>query len=86
MQQKDQKPRPAPRHRHPVPVELEATTTVLEPADAACNYRARPGDKIGEAVSKQVDLIPAKLIVHRTVVFRTTTKAIPLTVMPLRKA
>ncbi len=59
-----------------MPVELEAITTVQEPADAAWKYRAKPGDKIGEEVSQQVDLIPAKLIVRRTVLFRTTTKAI----------
>lgn len=55
------------RQRRPVPVELEVITTVLEPADAACEHCGKLGDKIGEEVSEQVDLIPAKLIVRRTV-------------------
>ena len=39
----------------------------MEPADAACEHCGRLGDKIGEEVGEQVDLIPAKLIVRRTV-------------------
>ena len=65
-QKEDQKSR-RPRLRRPVPVELEVITTVLEPAEAACQYCGKLGDKIGEEVSEQVDLIPAKLIVRRTV-------------------
>jgi len=65
-QKEDNKPRRR-RQRRPLPVELEVITTVLEPADAACEHCGKLGDKIGEEVSEQVDLIPAKLIVRRTV-------------------
>lgn len=75
-EQKEDKKLRRPRQRRPLPVELEVMTTVLEPADAACPHCGKLGDKIGEEVSEQVDLIPAKLIVRRTVLFRTTTKAI----------
>jgi transposase len=63
----EQKQDKKPRRRRPVPVELEVITTVLEPADAACEHCGKLGNKIGEEVSEQVDLIPAKLIVRRTV-------------------
>jgi len=65
-QKEDNQPRRR-RQRRPLPVELEVITTVLEPAEAACKYCGKLGDKIGEEVSEQVDLIPAKLIVRRTV-------------------
>jgi len=65
-QKEDNKPRRR-RQRRPLPVELEVITTMLEPADAACEHCGKLGDKIGEEVSEQVDLIPAKLIVRRTV-------------------
>ncbi len=65
-QKEDNQPRRR-RQRRPLPVELEVITTVLEPADAACEHCGKLGDKIGEEVSEQVDLIPAKLIVRRTV-------------------
>ena len=60
---------PPRRQRKPrqIPVHLEVQTTVLEPAEAACEHCGRLGDKIGEEVSEQVDLIPARLIVRRTV-------------------
>ncbi len=66
-EQKEDKKLRRPRQRRPLPVELEVMTTVLEPADAACPHCGKLGDKIGEEVSEQVDLIPAKLIVRRTV-------------------
>ncbi len=64
----EEKPKPK-RKRKPrqIPVNLEVQTTVLEPTDAACEHCGRLGDKIGEEVSEQVDLIPARLIVRRTV-------------------
>ena len=40
---------------------------MLEPENAACEQCGQLGDKIGEEVSEQVDLIPARLIVRRTV-------------------
>ncbi len=55
------------RKRRQVPVHLEVQTTVLEPTDPACEHCGQLGDKIGEEVSEQVDLIPARLIVRRTV-------------------
>ena len=57
------------RKRKPrqIPVNLEVQTRVLEPTDAACEHCGRLGDPIGEEVSEQVDLIPARLIVRRTV-------------------
>lgn len=63
----EKKKKPRRRGRRALPVELEVTTTVLEPTDAACDLCGKLGDKIGEEVSEQVDLIPAKLIVRRTV-------------------
>jgi transposase len=53
--------------RHPLPVHLEVHTTVLEPEQAQCPHCGRLGDPIGQEVSEQVDLIPAKLVVRRTV-------------------
>lgn len=64
---KEDKPPRRRRGRRPVPVDLEVITTVLEPVDAACGQCGQLGDKIGEEVSEQVDLIPAKLVVRRTV-------------------
>lgn len=66
QEQKEPK-KPRRRGRRPLPVDLEVITTVLEPTDAACEHCGKLGDKIGEEVSEQVDLIPAKLIVRRTV-------------------
>ena len=66
-EQKEDKKSWRPRPRRPLPIELEVITTVLEPAEAACKYCGKLGDKIGEEISEQVDLIPAKLIVRRTV-------------------
>jgi len=37
-----------PRRRRRVPVELEVITTVLEPADAACEHCGKLGNKIGD--------------------------------------
>ena len=48
-----------------VPVEMEVQTTVLEPP--ACSKCGEHGVEIGREVSEQVDLIPAKLILRRTV-------------------
>jgi len=63
----DHKPRRRRGGRHGLPMHLEVQTTVLEPEHARCEECGRLGDKIGEEVSEQVDLIPAKLIVRRTV-------------------
>ena len=53
--------------RHPMPVHLEVQTTVLEPADANCEHCGTLGTEIGREVSEEINLIPAKLIVRRTV-------------------
>ena len=50
-----------------VPVHLEVETTILEPTDPPCAECGKMGEEIGREVSEQVDLIPAKLIVRRTV-------------------
>lgn len=65
----DTKEPPKRRKRTPrqIPVHLEVQTTVLEPTEAPCTQCGAMGDKIGEEVSEQVDLIPARLIVRRTV-------------------
>ena len=56
-----------PRQPRQIPVNLEVQTSVLEPVGAVCEHCGRLGDKIGQEVSEQVDLIPARLIVRRTV-------------------
>ncbi len=56
-----------PREPRRVPVHLEVQTTVLEPTDPACEHCGQLGEKISEEVSEQVDSIPARLIVRRTV-------------------
>jgi len=66
-EQKEKKPPRRRGKRREIPVDLEVITTVLEPESAACEQCGQLGDKIGEEVSEQVDLIPARLIVRRTV-------------------
>ena len=53
--------------RHPLPVQLETQTVALEPSSTICPHCGRPQQKIGEEVSEEIDLIPAKLIRRRTV-------------------
>src|SRR6266849_2977492 len=53
--------------RHPLPVHLAVQTTVLEPEQANCEYCGQLGQEIGRETTEQIDLIPAKLIVRRTV-------------------
>jgi len=59
-------PRRKPRTRQ-MPANLEVQTTVLEPTEPPCAQCGRMGQEIGREVSEQVDLIPAKLILRRTV-------------------
>jgi len=66
-EQKEDKPPRRRGGRRKIPVHLEVITTVLEPENAACEQCGQLGDPIGEEVSEQVDLIPARLIVRRTV-------------------
>lgn len=63
-------PEPPPRRQsrtRQIPANLEVQTTVLEPTDPPCAQCGRMGQEIGREVSEQVDLIPAKLILRRTV-------------------
>lgn len=63
-----QRRRPQPA-RHPVPPVLETETVTLEPAagEKHCPHCGHPKQKIGEEVTEEIDLIPAKLIRRRTV-------------------
>jgi transposase len=58
------KPRP---RRHPLPVAMETETVILEPESTICPHCGTPGQCIGEEVSEEFDLIPARLIRRRTV-------------------
>ena len=60
-------PRRKKRRRREVPVTLEVQTTVLEPTDAPCPECGQMGEEIGRETREEVDLIPARLIVRRTV-------------------
>ena len=53
--------------RHPLPAHLEVQTTVLEPEQPNCQYCGQLGQEIGREQTEQIDLIPAKLIIRRTV-------------------
>jgi len=58
--------RPRPQ-RHPLPPLLETVTVTLEPERQTCPHCGVEGQRIGEEVSEEFDLIPAKLIRRRTV-------------------
>jgi transposase len=70
-ERRDQRKRRVARRppRHPVPPVLETETVVLEPAqeEKLCLHCGRQKQHIGEEVSEETDLIPAKLIRRRTV-------------------
>lgn len=55
------------RPRHPLPVALETETVTLEPESKICPCCGAEQQRIGEEVSEEFDLIPAKLIRRRTV-------------------
>jgi transposase len=60
-----QRPR---RRRHPLPEHLERQTVVLEPEGLApCEHCGCPPGRIGEEVSEELEYVPAKLVVRRTV-------------------
>ena len=67
-ERRDQRRRRAERRppRHPVPPVLETETVTLEPAaeEKLCPHCGRPKQRIGEEVSEETDLVPAKLIGH----------------------
>jgi transposase len=55
------------RNRRPLPDHLETETVTIEPELKLCPCCGKPLQKIGEEVSEEIDLIPAKLIRRRTV-------------------
>jgi len=55
------------RTRHPLPVEMETETVTIEPDLVACPCCGKMPGRIGEEVSEEIDLIPARLIRRRTV-------------------
>lgn len=55
------------RPRHVLPVVLETETTTLEPENKTCPRCGAEPQRMGEEVSEEFDLIPAKLIRRRTV-------------------
>jgi transposase len=68
-ERRDQGRRRAQRRppRHPLPAVLETQTVTLEPPRTLCPHCGSPPQKIGEEISEEIDLIPAKLIRRRTV-------------------
>ncbi len=55
------------RKRRPLPEHLETETVILEPEVTICPCCGKPLQKIGEEVSEEIDMIPAKLIRRRTI-------------------
>lgn len=55
------------RGRQPLPEHLETETVTIEPEEKICPCCGKPLERIGEEVSEEIDLIPAKLIRRRTV-------------------
>lgn len=55
------------RGRHPLPEHLETETVTIEPEERVCPCCGKLLERIGEEVSEEIDLIPAKLIRRRTV-------------------
>ncbi len=53
--------------RHPLPAHLETETVTIEPELKPCPCCGKMPERIGEEVSEEIDLIPAKLIRRRTV-------------------
>jgi transposase len=68
-ERRDQRRRQAQRRppRHPLPAVLETETVTLQPPHTLCPHCGAPQQKIGEEVSEETELIPAKLIRRRTV-------------------
>jgi len=61
-------PRRKPRRRHPLPEHLERQTVVLEPERLApCEYCGQTPGCIGQEVSEELDYVPARVVVRRTV-------------------
>jgi len=55
------------RRRRPLPEHLETETVIIEPEVKTCPCCGKPLQKIGEEISEELDVIPAKLIRRRTI-------------------
>ncbi|MDP6503199.1 MAG: IS66 family transposase [Planctomycetota bacterium] len=55
------------RRRHMPPVELEKQTVVLESEEKICPISEKQRPRIGQEVTTEYDLVPAKLIIRKTV-------------------
>ncbi len=55
------------RTRHPLPVHLETEDITIEPELTPCPCCGKMPVRIGEEVTEEIDLVPAKLIRRRTV-------------------
>jgi len=67
-EEKEKKSRPAPRRtRHPLPVHLETETVIIEPERTPCPCCGGMPVCIGEEVTEETDLVPAKIIRRRIV-------------------
>lgn len=64
---KEEPPPRRARQARQVPVHVEVITQEMEPDQALCAQCGKLGQEIGREVSQVVDLIPARLIVRRTV-------------------
>jgi len=59
---------PKGKRRHPLPEHLERQTVVLEPEGLApCEHCGRLPERIGEETNEELEYVPAKLVVRRTV-------------------
>jgi transposase len=69
LEREDRAARRRQRHRgrQPLPDHLETETVTIEPEEKICSCCGKPLERIGEEVSEEIDLIPAKLIRRRTV-------------------
>lgn len=64
----EEKPKRRKRRRHPLPEHLERQTVILEPEGLSpCEHCGRPPESIGQEVSEELEYVPAKLVVRRTV-------------------
>ena len=55
------------RRRHPLPAEIETETITIQPDLTPCPCCGKMPGWIGEEVTEEIDLIPARLICRRTV-------------------
>jgi transposase len=64
----EERARERPRRlRHPLPADLETETVTLEPELEPCPCCGATPVRIGEEITEEIDLVPAKLIRRRTV-------------------